>query len=604
MKDNSAPVGVNVPQVIRRIIFFVMIVVLSIASLFFTFRGLSAPEAMEQAQIAREIANGNGYSTKVIRPVALWQIEEAGKEIPSLKNFPDAYHAPLNPCVYAAVFKAINAGQTGKWSMHNTNIYQLDRVIAAVCIIFFLLAIGVNYLLVSKIFDGTIGAVTALLMLFSELMWKFSQSGLPQMLMLLLFSCALLFLWKAVEKKEDDENALPLILIAGVFMCLLVLTHWITLWVYIGFVIFTAIYFKPRGVIATLLIAMLAFFIFPVVYFLHIVPTGNLFGTAFFAIYDGLGFSEDFIMRSLSPENQSLGLNGLLMNILSTTLGQISNLHSYFGAILVAPLFFLALLHPFKRSSIASFRWLILLMWVFGSVGMTIYGIRDGAVDSNQIHILFAPIMAGYGLALVSILWSRLNIMVTTPALKYSHFIVIVLISAGSMLLSFPRDLIQGVRSEGIGGYPHWPVYHPVIYNRIIAENTSEDAVIISDTPWAMAWYADRISVWLPSNIEEIEKIEALALKQQRQVSGVHISAYSFNAGPIIGVAGKNGPYDQLFPLVYGSWAIKGNANNFVDTHPKFKGFAQRYPYQQALLSDGYMMYYSSRPLVANSGSK
>jgi hypothetical protein len=39
------------------------------------FRGLSDEKAMEQAQIAREIARGNGFSTKMIRPAALWQFE-------------------------------------------------------------------------------------------------------------------------------------------------------------------------------------------------------------------------------------------------------------------------------------------------------------------------------------------------------------------------------------------------------------------------------------------------------------------------------------------------------------------------------------------------
>ena len=36
--------------------------------IFANFRGLSHPKAMDQAQIAREIARGNGFSTKFIRP--------------------------------------------------------------------------------------------------------------------------------------------------------------------------------------------------------------------------------------------------------------------------------------------------------------------------------------------------------------------------------------------------------------------------------------------------------------------------------------------------------------------------------------------------------
>ena len=118
---------------------------------------------------------------------------------------------------------------------------------------------------------------------------------------------------------------------------------------------------------------MLAVFVLPVIYFLYFVPTGNLFGTAHYAIHDGLGTaSEDYVMRSLTPVSGGFPLKGLLLAILRSTLLQISSLHENFGAILVAPLFFLALLHPFKRSSLAAFRWLILLMWIFAGMGLSL----------------------------------------------------------------------------------------------------------------------------------------------------------------------------------------------------------------------------------------
>ncbi len=588
--------------IIRRAIFFVVLVSLAIISIFFTFRGLSSPRGMEQAQIGREIARGNGYSTKVIRPVALKQMEDANQEKPSLEKLPDTYHAPLNPCVYAAVLKATDASDNQRWRMpQKSNIYQLDRVIAATCVIFFLISIGVNYLLVSRIFDTTIASVTAMLMLFCELMWKLSQSGLPQMLMLMLFSCAMFFLWRAVENSEENKSSLAPILVSGVFMCLLVLTHWITLWMYIGYMIFAAVYFKPRGVIAAVLGGMLALFVIPVVYFLYVSPTGSPFGTAYYAIHNGLGAGEDSIMRSLSPASEELGLKGLLLNILGTTLRQISDLHRNFGAILVAPLFFLALLHPFKRASLASFRWLILLMWIFAGIGMSIYGIRDGAMDSNQVHILFAPLMAAYGLAMVSILWGRLNIPQSMHALRYAHLILIVAISAGPMLLPMFRNIKQGISADNIGGFPNWPPYFPKAFNRTLADNTTPRDIIISDTPWAVAWYADRMSVWLPRNLEQIEEIEALANNQQTPVSGIVISPYSFNSDKILTAGSPKGNYGELYPLVYGAWARFGYSPNFIDLHPQFKSLSQRYQHKQPLFSYGYIMYYSNKPVVESA---
>lgn len=603
MSTKASPGSYDPAKIIRRATFFVLLLGMATISLFFTFQGLSSPRAMEQAQIGREIARGNGYTTKVVRPVALWQMEEASGDTPSLESLPDTYHAPLNPCVYAAVLKAAGAGEDEALRMPpRSNIYQLDRVIAVTCVIFFLISIGVNYLLAARIFDTTIAATVAVLMLFCELMWSLSQSGLPQMLMLMLFSCAMFFAWRAVENTEDSRPVLTPVLLSGVFMCLLVLTHWLAIWIYIGYVIFAAFYFKPRGIIAALLVGMLAVFVTPVVYFLYISPTGSPFGTAYYAIHDGLGMSQDNIMRALSPAGQDLGLRGLLLNILATTLRQITDLHKNLGAILVAPLFFVALLHPFKRVSLGAFRWLILLMWVFASLGMSIYGIRGGATDPNQIHILFAPLMAAYGLAMVSILWARLDIPQSMHALRHAHLVVIVAVSAGPMLLSIPQEIRTGIRMEDYGGRPHWPPYIPSVYNRIIADNTAPKDVVISDTPWAVAWYSDRISVWLPQDLDQIEKVEEIAKNQQNPVSAILITPYSYGGSSILNtVAGNNAPYSKLYPLVMGAWGYKGRTANFMDSSPQFRALSQRYPHKEALYSEGQIMLYSARPVIRTS---
>ena len=36
------------------------------------FKGLNHPRAFEQAVIARELARGNGFTTRIIRPAELW----------------------------------------------------------------------------------------------------------------------------------------------------------------------------------------------------------------------------------------------------------------------------------------------------------------------------------------------------------------------------------------------------------------------------------------------------------------------------------------------------------------------------------------------------
>ena len=244
------------------------------------------------------------------------------------------------------------------------------------------------------------------------------------------------------------------------------------------------------------------------------------------------------------------------------------------------------------------FRWPLLLMWVLAGIGMSIYGLKDESMDSNQIHILFAPLMAAYGIAMISILWARLGIAQRIDSLRHAHLIMIVAISAGPMLLSIPQEVQLGIRAEGVGGFPHWPPYYPKAINHTLAENTTAKDVVISDVPWAVAWYADRICVWLPQNLDQIEKIESLAIEQHTPVSGILITPYSFNSEGIMSIATPKGSYGELYPLVFNVWGRMALAKPFMDTHEAFKPLSRRYQHEHPMISYGFMTYYSKRPVT------
>ena len=55
---------------------------LSLAYLLIQFRGLSSLTGIDQAQVARELARGNGFSTKNIRPLAIQQLQRNNGQIP------------------------------------------------------------------------------------------------------------------------------------------------------------------------------------------------------------------------------------------------------------------------------------------------------------------------------------------------------------------------------------------------------------------------------------------------------------------------------------------------------------------------------------------
>lgn len=586
--------SLNAATITRRVLFFMLLIGLSLLYLLVMFRGLDSPKGMEQAQIARELARNKGYTTKVLRPRAIWQNAKVNDEKPILAEASyDTYHSPLHPILLAAVLKLVDGGNMDKYRMSdNETVFKLDRIISATSVICFLMAIGVNYLLISRIFDAKIGGVTAVLMLLCDLNWQFSQTGLPQMFMLLIFSCACFFAYRAVENTDEGRVSLLPALIAGVFFGLLALTHWMAVWIVFGFAIYAGVFFRPRGAagLATIGIVIL-FLIWPALN--NKEYSGTYGGTAIYAVFNGLGFSEDDIMRTYDT-GDALSLQNLPFKIIRTVLLQAGDLFVNLGSILTAPFFFLALVHPFKRPPIANFRWCLLLMWVFAALGMSIFGLSGKATDPNQLHILFAPLFAAYGLAFVAILWARLKLPADIPQLRNAHFIVVVLISAGPLVLDLPRQIKTGL-SDSAAQRPHWPPYHPSALNTGLAKVTREDEIVISDQPWAVAWYADRKSIWLPKKAADLSTFERLGSEQDAPVVGVLISPYSHGTKPLFSVYRE---YGEFTPLVLDGWAaliLRRRPGVLANQDAEMKAILARYSHYEPLVGS-WLIYWSAEP--------
>lgn len=584
--------------------FFLVLIILTLGNLFTLFRGLNSPEAMDQAQIAREIARGNGFVTKFIRPVAYQQATEAQERSIPFTGFQDTYNSPLNPLLNAAVLKLIGADDAERWTMgENEMVFPLDRVIAMVSTLCFLMAIGVSYLLISRVFDAKIAGVTAILMLFCETFWNYSLSGLPQMLMLLLFSCAIYFVYRAVEDSSEGRVPFASAIIAGVFFTLLAMTHYLTVWIALGYIIFAAVAFRPRGVVG---ITVLGILIIPSIFVMlrNNGISGTPFGTAFLNLYNGIGGgTEDFVMRSRDLEASPLLNRGFFSSIVSTTLVQTTSIIPFLGGIIVAPLFFISLLHPFRRPSIANFRWAILLMFAVSAFGLALFGVSTDHLDPNQTHLLFAPIMTAYGLAFLSILWSKLPVVASAPMMRNVHHIVIILICALPLILSLPQKVRIGMDRKDRGGVPHWPPYYAPALNLGLSKWLSDKQVCFADQPWAVAWYADRTSIWLPPTRTDFAELESKAADMETPVAGIVISPSSHGSGNTSEIARK---YKDFTSLVL-------NGSVFLATYPpglaiydkdqKIQEITRRYRYPVPMVGME-MVFYSDRALrTADEGN-
>lgn len=507
-------------------VFLAAVAGLATLYLVFNFRGLDSETAMDQAQVGRQIAAGAGYSTLYIRPLAMWQFLGHEEKLPS-GYFPDTYNFPLNPLVNAVILRPIKRW----WPMEPTDlIYVGDRAIAAAGVAFFLASVFVFFFLVRSLFDRKIAWLTAGLVLVSDMMWRFSVSGLPQMLMLFLFSVALLLFHHALHAREEQRTGRMLLLLSGtsLLLGLMTLAQPVAAWIFLGFLGFVFLWFKPRAVSGLLVFFLYLGVVAPWLVRNYLV-CGNPLGLGIFAILDGTAGSELSFMSTLQPDLTAFG--AVRAKLRGGLTGQFENLFAYFGYGVAAAAFFFSLLHVFKRRETNLLRWALVLMWLFASLGMAFFAPR-GAVSANQLHMLFLPVFSAYGIAFLVVLWNRIDLRL--PAARAVFLTVVFAITALPMainLLTAPPQRVQ------------WPPYIPAFINTV-ANWMDPDEVLCSDMPWATAWYGGRLSLLLPATIEQF----------------VTIHDYKYLGGPVNGlyltpVSGNRPWLSQIAKGEYQQWA-------------------------------------------------
>jgi hypothetical protein len=510
---------------------------------FYQFRGLTTSQGMDQAQIGRAIASGEGWSTKLARPLAVGQLQEHGKDV-SKAIWSDTYNAPLPPLVDAIALLPVKQW----WKMNpSTLIYAGDKAIATMSMLLFIASVVVLFFTARRLFDQRLALLVCGLILLCEAMWQYSLSGLPQMLLLFLFNGTVYLLVRAVEAQHRDESPLKWLIAAGAAFGLLMLAHALTFWIFLGALIFAAFFFRPRGWSALLMLA-----VFTIVYLPWMIRTwiisGNPGGVAIYSIFNGVAHSEWGWMRRVNFDSSVAVLGAFRDKITGGLVSQTAHLFEYFGLSVVALVFFVSFLHAFKKTETAATRWIILAMWGGAVLGMCFYGIaEEQGVSANQLHLIFVPLMTCYGLAYLLVQWNRLAL--DLPFARAGFITLLYLLCAMPMVFSTPWLSPPKPRVA-------WPPYMPPFIS-ILNNWMKPEEVIASDMPWAIAWYADRRALWLPDTLKAM----------------TDLSDYNTLGGPVNGlyltpVSGTESKLRDIAKGEYRDWASVIQRNQILEKFP------------------------------------
>ena len=151
------------------------------------YRNLATPEGMDAAQLARNIAEGKGYTTLFIRPLSLYLVQkhnEAGAPVALTNaNFdfariktahPDLANPPVYPVLLAGLMKILPFhyavdlkgpfwADDGKFAR-----YQPDFLIAVFNQILLVAAIMLTFFIARKLFDAGVAWLSAILTIGCE----------------------------------------------------------------------------------------------------------------------------------------------------------------------------------------------------------------------------------------------------------------------------------------------------------------------------------------------------------------------------------------------------------------------------------------------------
>ena len=502
--------------------FYMLVVVLTLIQVFGIFRGLSSPAGMDQAQIARELARGNGFHTKCIRPYAWQQRIAAGKDLP-LTEMKDAFQPPLQPLIWAPVFKALE-----KWSTYDPKtgsaMYLMDRVIGGIGAIVFLLAIALTYLSIREQFDDQVAAITAIVLVLCQPLWDMAVSGSPQVLMLLWIALAFRFFSRAAERAEDEESPAAALLGLGFACGLMVLTHWLALAPVVGFIIASAL-FMPRRALALVLVGGIPALCLVGLGWRNLTITGDVLGVAKASFQSLLVYGGDEpILRDFVSMNPGIAVDSILRKMGLNFQVQWMDAYRHLGGVFPALLFFLCLLHRFRRNEVNASCWALAIVWLCTSVAMALVGLKPQNLDDHDLYITLVPLMTGFGVAFLAVMWARLSFGNNWFAQQWGYGLVAIFFSALPMLATLPAAVRTGILYRG--QLAQWPPYMPDRFARL-TPMVAENEILFSDAPWALAWYADRTAVWMPISRKQFPDMKAMAESHGESVAGFVITPVS-----------------------------------------------------------------------------
>jgi hypothetical protein len=469
------------------------------------YRSFGSAEAMDLAQVAANLADGRGYTTDFVRPFSVYLLQQQaaaqGKDPNAVLALPhpDIANAPLYPALLALAMKALplryDIAPGGNFTR-----YLPEVIIALLNQALFLVGIGVVFLLARRLFDEPVAWLAAIVFAGSDALWRFSISGTPTLLLVNLF-VALVFCLVVLEQgtREPERSTgwwVRWACLAGLVLGAGTLTRYAFGWLVLPVLGFTLLYLGQQRVrVAVLLLLVFLAVVAPWIVRNHHI-SGRLFGTAGYAAVEATeAFPANRLMRSVQPALQKVEFDHFLRKLVVNGGDWLGNGLPTLGGTWVVAFFLPSLLIPFRNPALARLRVFLLMVLVtllpVQALGQTNLLTETRGLTSEHYLIWLLPAVVIFGVGMYFLLLDQLDL--SPPPLRTLAHTAFCGLSCSALLVTLlpPRQPPQAYP-------PYWP---PLVQQ--LAGWMRPGELMMSDIPWAVAWYGRRPCLWAVLDVED-----------------------------------------------------------------------------------------------------
>ena len=479
-------------RLIRLLAVMFGVLVLSLLVAWKQFHGATTEATLVQADMGRQLARGEGFTTLVSYPQTAAFLAARGVRFDARKPYPELYQAPLYPLVIAAALRLLPAGPRAALFASPPVLpdgFAGDYFLLGLNLLLLWLAAWLTFDLARRLFDARTGWLAAFALLLSVGLWQQAVAVNGTTLLMVLVLAAFCF-WTRAEKALEENSRCPhgWLLALGVACGLLFLAEYSAGALVLVALGYAAWRFEGRARWAALGLLVAGFALVSVPWVVrNIRLTGSPVALAVqnVALKFGDPTAEPATQRAtLSPQLPVLDLNKLGNKILTSLQNDLKSRLWSGGAMWLAAFFVAGWLYAFRSDAANRLR------WVFTAALLVLLGSQAcfNSGESDRLAACWlAPLIIVFGAGFFFVLLGSNAALSSWPRLCACGLLI-------AQALPLIHDALEPRRLHF-----QYPPYFPGLFIGMRQELVRRDHGgrfgLMADVPAGVAWYGNH-RVW------------------------------------------------------------------------------------------------------------